>query len=298
MSDFPDTLRMSALRTYIQCPKRFELMFLAGEKGEPKSERLRVGTALDRVVREWASWKRDNPGTKVEFSEAGPMIQKAYQAAAEEDDYAPPAPDEEHILPAAERIASTVGNIIAKVNPVLVDERLSRRLTTASGTTLEVTGTVDLSYVHQLEDRTDWKGRPLGEHHLRDVKMSGKAAAEWTPAKAASDFQLRTYTWLADTTETPVDTQGWIVGRALKRDTQVLHEAAEVTDAAVIQTGENLTLIASAIEDSCESGRFLPTAALEQHWSCQAAYCPLWQRVCEYGARARTQVSIEGQEAA
>jgi hypothetical protein len=103
-----------------------------------------------------------------------------------------------------------------------------------------------------------------GLHHLRDVKMSGKGKEAWSAENAARDFQLRTYTWLADLDdETRVDTQGWIVGRALKRETQVLHESADVTDAAVIQTGENLTAIASAVEDACATGRFLPTAALE-----------------------------------
>jgi hypothetical protein len=282
MSDFPDSLRMSALRTFITCP-------------EPKSERLRVGTALDRVVRVWASARR-NGATTIQDNTGVPILHYFYAEAAEEDDYAPPTPDEAHILPAAERILEDVGKIIAKVNPCLVDARLSRALTTASGTALEVTGTIDLTY---RGEASFFNEASELAHHLRDVKMSGKGKEAWSAENAARDFQLRTYTWLADLDdETRVDTQGWIVGRALKRDTQVLHESADVTDAAVIQTGENLTAIASAVEDACATGRFLPTAALEGHWSCQAAYCPMWERVCEHGKRARTQVMIEGTEAA
>jgi hypothetical protein len=299
MSDFPDSLRMSALRTFITCPKRFELAVLNGERGEPKSERLRVGTALDRVVRSWAQWKRDEPATfgASRSPESGQAwLAEEYEKAGQEDDYAPTMPDEAHILPAAERILETVGKIIAKVSPCLVDARLSRGLTTASGTALEVTGTIDLTYKPEF-----WRAAPyVGDypHHLRDVKMSGKGKEAWSAENAARDFQLRTYTWLADLDEeTRVDTQGWIVGRALKRETQVLHESADVTDAAVIQTGENLTAIASAVEDACATGRFLPTAALEQHWSCQGAYCPLWERICPHGKRARTQVLIEGEAA-
>jgi hypothetical protein len=198
-------------------------------------------------------------------------------------------------LRAAERVVETVGAIIAKVNPVLVDARLSRALTTASGTTLEVTGTLDLTYRYQhLDHLSVQEPARAGSHHLRDVKMSGKAAGEWSASKAAQDFQLRTYTWLADLDEaTRVDTQGWIVGRALKRDTQVLHEAADVTDAAVVQQGERLAMLASSVEDACTTGRFLPTAAMEGHWSCQAKYCALWQHVCAHGRRAQTQVSLE-----
>lgn len=289
MSDLPDSLRMSSLRMFLQCPKRFELAVLGGERGEAKSERLRVGTALDRVVREWAQERRD--GNEVEVGLAEEILGHYYDEADEFDDYATPTPDETHIIEAARRILPTIGAIIAKVNPILVDAKLSRPLTTASGTVLGVTGTLDLTYRHS-STLTTMLG--LGTHHLRDVKMSGKPAGEWSAAKAAQDFQLRTYTWLADLDDaTRIDTQGWIVGRALKRDTQVIHEAADVTDAAVVQQGERLTMIASAVEDACVSGRFLPTAALEQHWSCQAAYCPLWQNVCEHGRKARTVVSIE-----
>lgn len=292
MADFPDSLRMSALRTFLQCPKRFELAVLSGEKGEPKSERLRVGTALDRVVRQWAQNKRDDHvAFSIGLEDPTGLLDDAYAAAIETDDYAACTTDDAHILEAARRILPTVGAIIAKVNPVLVDARLSRALTTASGTTLDVTGTLDLTYRYHPHDI---EGEPRFKHHLRDVKMSGKAAGEWSAAKAAQDFQLRTYTWLADLDEaTRVDTQGWIVGRALKRDTQVLHEAADVTDAAVVQQGERLEMLASAVEDACTTGRFLPTASLEQHWSCQAAYCPLWERVCPHGRAARTQVLIE-----
>jgi hypothetical protein len=298
VSDFPDSLRMSALRTFITCPKRFELAVLNGERGEPKSERLRVGNAVDRVVRQWAEEKRDGIATDWhEMVPADLALQRYYEEVAEEDDYAPPTPDDAHILPAAERILEDVGKIIAKVNPQMVDARLSRVLTTASGTPLEVTGTIDLTYRYKLIPRNPTLDTEMdvGAHHLRDVKMSGKGKEAWSADNAARDFQLRTYTWLADLDDsTRVDTQGWIVGRALKHETQVLHESADVTDAAVVQTGENLTAIASAVEDACTTGRFLPTAALEGHWSCQAAYCPLFARVCPHGARARTQVMIDG----
>jgi hypothetical protein len=293
MSDFPDSLRMSALRTFLQCPKRFELAVLDGERGEPKSERLRVGTALDRVVRQWAQDRRDVPDRQFDTIYGEALLLNAYDEAIEEDDYALPSADETHILPAAGRILETIGGIIAKVNPVLVDAKLARSLTTASGTTLDVTGTLDLTYRHPPYSSVD-----QGSHHLRDVKMSGKAPSEWSAANAAQDFQLRTYTWLADATPTPIDTQGWIVGRALKRDTQVLHEAADVTDAAVVQTGERLGLVASAVEDACTTGRFLPLAAMENHWSCQAKYCSLYEHVCAHGRRARTAISIEGEAAA
>jgi hypothetical protein len=301
VSDFPDSLRMSALRTFITCPKRFELAVLNGERGEPKSERLRVGTALDRTIRFWAECKRD--GVMFNTADGDDLLLQNWVAADAEDDYAPRQPDEEHILPAARRIVQTVGEIISKVNPCLVDARLSRALTTASGTPLEVTGTIDLTYRREVTRSESQIVNVVltqaGLHHLRDVKMSGKGKEAWSAENAARDFQLRTYTWLADLDdETRVDTQGWIVGRALKRETQVLHESADVTDAAVVQTGENLTAIASAVEDACATGRFLPTAALEGHWSCQAAYCSLWERVCEHGKRARTQVMIEGTEAA
>lgn len=292
MSDFPDSIRMSHLRMYTQCPKKFELMVLDGEKGEPAGERLRVGTALDRTIRHWANYRK--AGETLDLSDGQMILADQWVKAGQEQDYAPATLETDHIMDAALRVVETVGQIIAKVNPVMVDEKLSRSVTTRSGATLDVTGTIDLTYKHQIRPSKD---ESPGAHHLRDVKMSGKAASSWSPANAAQDFQLTTYTWLADATKTPVDTQGWIVGRALKRDTQVLHEAVDVTDAAVELTGQRLAMIASAVESSCETGVFLPTAAITQDWSCSAAYCPLFARVCAYGARARTAVLIEGEAA-
>jgi hypothetical protein len=287
VTSLPDSLRMSALRTYLQCPKRFELQVLDGAKGEPKSERLRVGTALDRTVRDLAYLKRDVGGLALPFDQRAldRFLDDHYDAAGDEEDYTPAAADDsQHIMAAARRVVSTIGQIIAQVKPVLIDAHLSRSLHTAAGTPLDVTATIDLSYRHHVQAG----GREAvgDKHHLRDVKMSGKGSKSWGRVAAAQDFQLTTYAWVAEPTH-PVDTQGWIVGRALKKDTQVLHEAADVTPNAITLTGERLGMLASSIETSCETGVFLPTAAMEQHWSCQAAYCPFWERVCEHGKRAQ-----------
>jgi hypothetical protein len=283
---------MTALNTYIKCPKRFELEHLAGEKGEPYGHRMHVGTAFDRVVRDVATLKRDTGVSVTDPKALDSMLVDQFVGAGEIEDYGPPAPGEDYWFNAALRTLEEVSQIVTRVRPVLIDAKLSRPVTTASSTSLDVTGTLDLSYRYPQQVIGEY-----GSHHLRDVKMSGKAPSEWSPVKAALDFQLRTYTWLADATDTPVDTQGWIVGRALKQKSEVLHNAADVSDAAVELTGERLTMIASAIEGDCETGRFLPTASIQQHWSCSEAYCPFHKHICEYGARQVSQVLIEGEAA-
>jgi hypothetical protein len=88
VSDFPDSLRMSALRTFLQCPKRFELAVLGKERGEPYGERMRVGTAIDRVVRIWATQKSWLPEEPVDPAEGEYLLSEEYDKAGEKGDYA------------------------------------------------------------------------------------------------------------------------------------------------------------------------------------------------------------------
>lgn len=126
---------------------------------------------------------------------------------------------------------------------------------------------------------------------VTDHKATLSSSRKFDQEKAQSDLQLGLYDLALSLEGERVEGRGFRSCRLLKTKTELGSAFVPSTQQQRDASLGLLAAMSARIESACESGNFLPTAALSGSWKCASRWCDHFDH-CPHGRRAQTVVGF------